>query len=154
MITRAVVVGLMSGDKVCLLRRASNSDWEPNAWHMPGGTVEDDEEVQKAAVREIKEETGVLVKESDLIFLGVAIYRETKGRDVSVYFFATKKWTGQPEVCEPDKTQDIMWCDVAGMPKSVPAHAIRVFGDLSASHFLELRDGVVIYETKGVTYEG
>lgn len=154
MSTRAVVVGLMADDKVCLLQRANNLDWEPNAWHMPGGTVEDGEEIQKAAVREIKEETGVVVHECDLVFLGVAIYRETKGRDVSVYFFATRKWAGQPEVCEPEKTQGIMWCDVDDMPKSVPAHAMRIFGDLSVSHFLELRDGVVVYETKGVNYEG
>ncbi len=67
----AVVVVLNPEKRFLLLKRSSYPDqWMPNKWSMPGGGIEEGEEPSKAAIRELKEETGLVVtkfKESFVI---------------------------------------------------------------------------------------
>ena len=52
----AVAVGMLNGEgKVLLTRRRDSENWT-----MPGGTMEIDESVEQCAVREVKEETGLI----------------------------------------------------------------------------------------------
>lgn len=59
-----VVVGsiIFDKDKILILKRHENEDVFPNLWEIPGGTVEFNEDVESALVRETKEEAGLDVK--------------------------------------------------------------------------------------------
>lgn len=58
-----VVVVLNEEKKLLLLKRSSYEDqWMPNKWCMPGGGVEKGEQPANAAIRELKEETGITVE--------------------------------------------------------------------------------------------
>lgn len=48
-----------------------------------GGTVEDNESLILAMIREIKEESGLLVKESDLHYVGKSIYRRKDREEIN-----------------------------------------------------------------------
>jgi len=68
---------VMNPKAVCVLIRESNSPDskilgvarrdDPNAWGMPGGKVDIGESPINAAIRELKEETGIIVNKWDLV---------------------------------------------------------------------------------------
>ena len=52
-----------------LIQRASNDDFMPNKWWIPGGKIEQGEKSKDAASRELKEETGIKISSENLTFL-------------------------------------------------------------------------------------
>ncbi|MBI2102687.1 NUDIX domain-containing protein [Candidatus Woesearchaeota archaeon] len=51
------IAALIHDDKILLIKRAKGS--YVGFWGLPGGKIEKDEHVSEAAIREIKEETGI-----------------------------------------------------------------------------------------------
>jgi len=60
---RIVAAGvIIRRDSALLIKRGKNEKAYPNEWELPSGKVEYKEHPDKAAVREVKEETGLDVK--------------------------------------------------------------------------------------------
>jgi len=78
---KSVWVILTVGDEVLLLKRGPKAN-NPNLWNFPGGGVEDNEAIKTSAVREVWEESGIRIKESDLMF----DHREEKSKRI-LYFY-------------------------------------------------------------------
>ena len=121
------LVMLVRGDSVLMLKRSSNSSFEPGAYSLPGGRVEKNESFKRALIREVYEELGIIVREDDLEFIH-AFYR--KGKDELVAFvFKCSKWEGEPLNKEPEKHEELRWIDADHLPeKIIPAH--RKVGDI------------------------
>ena len=59
-------------------------------WSLPGGFVKNDEGIKKTALRELKEESGVVVKELEQLYtFGDDINRDHRHRVVTVSYFGT-----------------------------------------------------------------
>lgn len=62
MYTLPAYVGIiLRQDNQILLVKRINTDWASERWNFPGGLLENGETLLQAAVRETKEETGVIV---------------------------------------------------------------------------------------------
>ena len=55
-------------DKILVTQRPLDDDYMPGFWDTPGGTIEFGEKCTDGLVREIKEETGLIVKVGKIIY--------------------------------------------------------------------------------------
>lgn len=77
--------------KIVLIERKN----EPHGWAIPGGFVDYGERVERAAVREAKEETTLDVTLSELLYVYSDPSRDPRLHTMSTVFIATA--TGTPE---------------------------------------------------------
>lgn len=88
-IDKSIILCLVEDGNKILLQNRIKKDWQGYA--LPGGHVELGESFVDAVIREIKEETGLVVIEPRLA--GVKQFPIDNGRYV-VFLFKATKWTG------------------------------------------------------------
>jgi 8-oxo-dGTP diphosphatase len=76
------VVIALPGDRVVLVRRRN----PPPGWALPGGFVDEGETIEAAAVREAKEETGLDVALTDLLYVYSDPRRDPRRHTLSAVF--------------------------------------------------------------------
>jgi len=54
-------VAVMQGDKLLVVHRVANDDTLAGEWELPGGGVDPGETIEQGAIRELEEETGLVV---------------------------------------------------------------------------------------------
>jgi ADP-ribose pyrophosphatase YjhB (NUDIX family) len=82
---------------------------DPNDWGLPGGKLAENETPLGAAVRELREETGVRVRSSNLteIYRGPCI--NTAGEPRYSVTYLAHKWSGKPHALEAGKVDWVTW---------------------------------------------
>lgn len=68
---KSSTVALISGNKLLLLKRGETAPWSPGKYCLPGGKLEPNESLIDAAVRELREETDIIVSPLDLFAMTV-----------------------------------------------------------------------------------
>jgi len=58
----AKVVIFNENNEVLVLKRASHMKWNPGKWDLPGGMIKKEESAKQTVKREVKEETGLTIK--------------------------------------------------------------------------------------------
>lgn len=108
------------GDDILLMKRAAHRRIFPNRYNGVGGHIEQGEDPQTAAIREIQEETGLDVEQVQLcgihnidagadtgilmfVFKAVAISREFADPGIE----GTLHWVGQADVLALDLVEDL-----------------------------------------------
>lgn len=110
-----VVFGLDETDlKVLLIQR----DGEPFAgrWALPGGFVEVDETLDAAALRELREETGVEKLFLEQLYTFSAVDRDPRERVISVAYFALVKLSDHRVQAATD-ARNAAWFALDDLPK-------------------------------------
>lgn len=112
-------------EEVLLLRRA-NTNYMDGKWDFAGsGHVEEGETASQAVCRELLEETGLVVKPEDALFLHVS--HRIKEPTYYDFYFEIRTWTGEPSIREPDKCSDMAWFPVDALPEDMIPNRRRVF---------------------------
>ena len=101
-------------------------------WALPSGFVEDDEELEAAALRELREETGLILTRIKQLHTFGKVGRDPRGRTVSVTYYAilTEKQT----VAGGDDAAEAHWVNVPDITemafdhKEVLAVALEALG--------------------------
>ena len=99
--------------KVLLVRRRVKEGGL--SWQFPGGQIEEGESAGEAAVREVREETGLVVAESDII--GQRTHPNT-GRNV--IYVSCNVVSGEATVVDDDELDDLAWAKGDALAKYVP----------------------------------
>lgn len=123
----AVIVHDQATNRVVLLQRSENAKFGQGKWDLPVGKSEPGEPITETAVRELYEETGLVVKPESLkvahIIHGAWGVEAPNGFLTVV--FAAHEWTGEPENREPRKHSQVRWIDVNALPETFVASTAR-----------------------------
>lgn len=101
----AVLVIIHNEQGEILLHQRAGTNYMDGYYDFPSGHVEDKESIKAAAVRELAEETGIVVQEKDLRL--VHINQNFLDNPYVNFTFVADKWEGEPSICEPEKCSDI-----------------------------------------------
>lgn len=85
----AIVFGYQNNQLYILLIQQKFGTQESSYWALPGGLVQNEESLQEAVKRELKEETNVTVNYFEQLFtFGDDVNRDSRNRVISVAYFA------------------------------------------------------------------
>ncbi len=87
-------------------------------YSIPGGSVGPGETFENTAVREIKEELNLDIHDPRVVAItnNLETYREEGIHYISVILLADD-FSGKPEIMEPDKCEEWLWCDPYNLPE-------------------------------------
>jgi 8-oxo-dGTP diphosphatase len=106
--------------RVALARRC-NTGWQNGKYSIPGGHVDGKETIAAAALREIQEEIGITIDETDLELIHTQ-HRIAPDAEYIDFDFNAKKWIGEPTILEPDKCDDLRWFPIDQLPDTTAAY--------------------------------
>jgi 8-oxo-dGTP diphosphatase len=110
----AIAVAIIARDREVLLVKRRVAEGEL-LWQFPAGAIEDGETPELAAVREAREETGLIVEADDL--LGERVHPTTGRR---LFYVACAVVEGTAHVGDADELAEFAWVGLAGLPEYVP----------------------------------
>ncbi len=115
----AVIFG--PAGKLFLAKRGKDVRNESGKWEFPGGSVEFNETLEHAIVREISEEFGFAIEVIELLDVVNHILPEEKQHWVSPTFLC-RLLTGEPNIMEPHKCDEFGWFEL----DSIPEHKLTI----------------------------
>lgn len=108
---------LEKNGKYAFLKRA-NTGWRDGYYGLPAGKVEKGESYKQAAIREAKEEIGVILEPQNLCHILTSHRTEDASDWVDIVFIATS-YEGKPHNVEPHKHSELAWLDLDDLPDTV-----------------------------------
>ncbi|MFG2527293.1 NUDIX domain-containing protein [Streptomyces sp. NPDC048516] len=118
LLVAAVIVHDKASHRVVLLQRSEQAKFAQGMWDLPVGKSEPGEPITDTAVRELYEETGLVVKPEALRVAHVihgAWGVEAPNGFLTVVFVADE-WSGEPENREPEKHARVQWVSTDVIP--------------------------------------
>ncbi len=117
---RTIYVIIKNHDgKILLQRRSATKDLYPNCWDLSvGGHVEFGDNYIDTAVRELKEEVGIVVSQKGLAFMGEVLVRLPTSNE----FFYIYEYTLAPSdniMLSKDEVADSKWATIKQIKESI-----------------------------------
>lgn len=107
--------------RILLIKRAK--DPFAKRWALPGGFVEENERLIDAAKRELVEETGVMIRDLEQLYVAGDPGRDPRGWTVSVVFLARVE-AGQVKATAADDAAEVDWFPLTKLPPLAFDHAM------------------------------
>ncbi len=137
-----VIFGLEQSSRLKVLLIQRGHEPYTGTWALPGGFVDMNEPLEEAALRELKEETGVSDVFIEQLYTIGTPNRDPRGRVVTVVYFALIN-LAEHKISADSDAQDVRWFSIDKLPELAFDHA-----DLMAMAIQRLR-GKVRYQPIG-----
>ncbi len=121
-----VVLREREGREEVLLLRRTNTCYMDGKWDFAGsGHVEEGETASQAVCRELREETGLVARPEDAVFVHLS-HRVKEPTYYDIYF-EIRRWEGEPGIQEPDKCSEMAWFSTDALPGDMIPNRRRAF---------------------------
>jgi len=87
-----------------------------NCWTMPGGKLKYGENFEQGAKREVLEETGIELINSNVICLNCDLNEHAHFITIGLF---SKNFKGNPQVLEPDEITEWAWFNLDNLPENL-----------------------------------
>lgn len=111
----AVVFGYTSKEGLSVLLIQRKIDPYKNTWALPGGLVHDDETLEQAVQRELKEETGVSINYLEQLYSFGQPNRDPRNRVISITYYGLVKPDAFDIHADTDAS-DVSWFNIKRLP--------------------------------------
>ncbi|MFI1965516.1 NUDIX domain-containing protein [Streptomyces pathocidini] len=141
LLVAAVIVHDTSTNRVLLLQRGPNAKFAQGLWDLPVGKSDPGEPVTETAVRELREETGLVVDPKSLRVAHVihGAWGVEAPNGFLTVVFVTHDWSGDPVNVEPHKHAQVRWVSTDAVPQEfVPTTASALNSYLTAGPAVSL----------------
>ncbi len=102
-------------EEILLLLR-QNTGYLDGYYDLPGGHVEEGEDLFSAMIREAKEEIGIDIFREDMKI--VHVYHHFKNGMLKFGFFADR-YVGELVNNEPEKCKELKWFEIGSLPENI-----------------------------------
>lgn len=127
----SVIFAYVEAQLSILLIQRKNDPFK-GMWALPGGFVENDEDLEPAAIRELKEETGIELKTMQQLRAYGKPGRDPRFRTVSIVFQAIID-PEQHKIAAADDAASLQWFNTKQLPELAFDHAEVV--EYAIAHF-------------------
>ena len=103
------------GKKKILLSKRKNTGYKDGEYELPGGHLEENEDLYEAMIREAKEELGISLNRQDLNI--VHIMHHYTGKRMN-FILEVEKSNLEPRIMEVDKCEELKWVEINNLPKN------------------------------------
>lgn len=93
--------------------KADSAFRSSGVWCLPGGKLDWGESLEDGAIREVKEETSIIIKNPEVISVHNCMNKYA--HFVTVGLIA-KKWIGKAKIMEPDEIVEWRWFNLDNLP--------------------------------------
>jgi 8-oxo-dGTP diphosphatase len=100
---------ILDKQDILILQRGPESSGS-GTWNFPGGKVEEDEDPMDAAIREVKEETGLIIEKDKIDYLGSLILEH-----IVVNTFITNSYSGTVKINK--ESMNFKWVSILEIPE-------------------------------------
>ena len=94
------------GKYLMMLRNKKSHDINEGKWIGLGGKFDPGETPEECAVREVREESGLIINSQ--VFCGIVEFRTTDGHDEDMYLFTSDDFSGEITDCDEG---ELHWID-------------------------------------------
>lgn len=130
-LTTDAVVFCTINEKLMILLVKRGREPYKGKWSLPGGFLEDDEELIDGMKRELEEETGLKIKNAKQLKAYGQVDRDPRGRTISIAFVALIEQKDS-KVKAGDDAAEAEWHNVHDLPELAFDHAL-ILSDALAS---------------------
>jgi 8-oxo-dGTP diphosphatase len=136
-------LGFIKKDHQILMLNREKNPWQ-GCWNGLGGKIEAGEEPMQSMIREIEEETGIVVRESQVIFKGSLTWNTFTAEGQGLYIFLIHMDPSIPFITPKKVREGILdWKDIAwinqmnnlGVAYNIPYFLPHVLNDIKLYHY-------------------
>ena len=99
-----------------LLALWKNTGYNDGKYELPGGHVEEGEDLIDAMIREAKEELNINLKRENLSIVHILHHYKA---DRIIFRILAKEYAGNIQIGEPDKCEKLEWFDINELPNNI-----------------------------------
>ena len=125
---------ITKNENLILLMKRQNTGTNDGEYELPGGHLEEGEDIFNCMIREAKEELCISLKRNDLTLVHI-MHHYKEGR-INFIFQTTLK-DKEPKIGESNKCSELCWVDINHLPKETTKKVRKIIKNIQNKEYYD-----------------